>query len=1152
MKLRSGVPLAMLVLVCACRGAEKPPPPESPPSITSFTVNQQSIRRGEMVTFSFTVVRAKGVELVDQFGVPVTTTFDDLTGVGSAKASPDRTSFFVLRAEGLGGRDTSFLQVSVDEGLRSVFLIAVPAQVKPGERVELVWAAEGGTNVQLTAGTRTLSTMPSGAMSDTPGLTTTYNLTGQRADGSTSTQRVTVTVVPTVQEFTATPAAALPGQTITLNWKTAGAEEVVIDEASFGQLHVTRADVATGSFAFVVPSAFADGGFDAGVPMVVDGGTTDGGTDGGTADAGSISQLAVREGFPLRFTLSAKTTTPAQVTQRSLEARVGRGPLIEVFEAPAFGTRGRTVPLAWRTVGATQVELRANGYTVYTSPLGINTTGGFSFGNFGAQTTFTLVARDSNGLEASASRVVGAVAPPRVVSFMTPMATATATMKVTVTWMTEDATFVLLRAKGGPAFFRDDGVNSVRAGTAQFFVPQKGTYVIEAWNAAGAKDSVERVIDVGAPIVFTITPDLLARGDVVTTDWDVSLLAPSSVSGLSGAVPPAVVNANAFDDLTTVATAKTLAFANRDDDAIALDLPNGFTFPFVTRQARRLTISTNGFVAIGTSAPLPTNADLTDVGYAGPPLIAPFWDDLELGVDGKVLWDLDEGAIPRRLVISWHDVKRVGAVDSKLTFQVQLFENGKFLFVWKKLDGAGADGSDATIGVVDAVDVYQGQVSFNSSTSAELAVDTERQWFTSTTEFTGQRQFRIRAPSVLGFVVETATDQVPVYGKARAFGPNEVPITEAMPAPLMSVSAGQWVELSNPSDEEVDISGLRLESISGAANPFVMPADTVIAPKGFLVLGETIDATMNGDAGVRVPWGTGVVTMTVPDGVRLFLPTPLSDGGLLTVGALDWGGFRATLPDGGLEPDAGTVEVGVSVSAPENVLVRTGAPPFTCPQSGTFGPPEQVGTPGAANPECFPYKLTEIPFDFTDISPTGLALTTTSWDDSIVLLTIPTFTYFGQAFTQVTVSTNGWVAFGSAPDSNLTNKTRPSGSTPVATVAPFWEDLVSTTLPNSIIYAQRRTGVSIVQWNRAQVWDSPRANDDMTFQIKFFDSGEIEFHYAAMISGSSTNAAAGGTATRWIENLDGTAALAIGVAQPTVRSNSAFRFTPRANLGGTP
>ncbi len=255
MKLRLGVVLALLVPVVACRAPEKPKPPPNPPSITSFTVDQQAIRRGQMVTFNFTVERGQSVELVGQSGSAIAMTYDDLAGVGSAKASPERSAFYVLRAEGEGGRDSAFVQVAVDEGLQSVFLVVVPQQIKPGQRVDLIWSAAGGRNVRLAAGARMLSMLESGSTNDSPMTTTTYTLSGERADGSLSSQSATVTVVPVVESFTATPPAAKPGETITLAWKTAGADQIVVEEATFGQLVSTSMNVAMGTVDFVVPTA---------------------------------------------------------------------------------------------------------------------------------------------------------------------------------------------------------------------------------------------------------------------------------------------------------------------------------------------------------------------------------------------------------------------------------------------------------------------------------------------------------------------------------------------------------------------------------------------------------------------------------------------------------------------------------------------------------------------------------------------------------------------------------------------------------------------------------------------------------------------------------------------------------------------------------
>jgi hypothetical protein len=1158
MTLRSGVTMALLFSVVACRAPEKPKPPPNPPAITSFTVDKSAIRRGEKVSFAFTVERAKSVEIIDQAGANVMVTFDELSGVGSAEATPSRSSFYVLRAEGEGGRDGAFVQVAVDEGLQAVFLVVVPQQIRPGERVDLLWSAAGGRNVRLTAGTRTLSMMESGSATELPRLSTTYTLSGERSDGSLSSQSATVTVLPVVESFTATPPAAKQGETITLAWKTAGAETVTVEEVTFGRLVSTSMNVELGTVDFVVPSFFADAGFfDAGVPATDGGLLPDGGVfDGGLSDGGTPQPPvpAVRDGFPLRFVLRASTATPPQETVRAIDSRVGQGPVIDFFEVPEFGTRGRPLTFNWRTTGANRVELQANGLTVYSPLAGINTTGSFRLGNFSADTSFTLVAFDFNGLQVSETKAVRAVPPPRIIEFTAPMATATATMKVTVTWRTADTVAVLLRLKNGPAFFREDAMLSVANGSRQFTVPTKGTYVLEAYNRAGDRATEERTIDVGAPVVFSVTPDLLAKGETTTVTWDVSQLNPTDMLGLSGPPPTVTMNSTAFDDLTNAPAARALFFANRDNDVATLTLPNGFAFPFVTRLATQLAVSTNGFVALGPVAPsAPTNLDLSDPGYTGPALLAPFWDDLDLGTQGRVLWTLDEAIYPRRLTIQWDKVRKAGAMGSELTFQVQLFETGEFLFAWKKLDGPGADGSEATIGAVDGVEAYQGLVSFNSATSAELAVDTDRSWFNNAPEVSSFRTYRLRNFASLGFVLEVPGEYIPLYGRARAFGLNDVVVSEAMPAPLATLTAGQWVELENPQPEQLDVSGLRLESVSGATMPFVLPADTVIDAGAFYVLGQSADPLENGDAGVRLAWSMGTVPMTTPDIVRLVVPTVMADGGTLIISSLSWGAKASTLPDGGAAADAGVTE-GLSVQPPESVLVRTGAPPFSCPRVFSFGPPAQFGTPGAANEQCFPYVLSQIPVDFEDVS-SGPAVAFSGNDDAAlqVSLAVP-FPYFGQTYSQARVCTNGWVSFIDTSSNNLSNKGRPSASAPIQALAVFWDDLIIRAPATSGTFVQRSGGKTVIQYKNFEVFGS--TGDLLNFEIKLFDNGVIEYHYGSMVGPRAD----GNSATRWIDNLDGTAALAVSVRTftasesfgPLVVPNTAFRFTPRALLGNTP
>jgi hypothetical protein len=69
--------------------------------------------------------------------------------------------------------------------------------------------------------------------------------------------------------------------------------------------------------------------------------------------------------------------------------------------------------------------------------------------------------------------------------------------------------------------------------------------------------------------------------------------------------------------------------------------------------------------------------------------------------------------------------------------------------------------------------------------------------------------------------------------------------------------------------------------------------------------------------------------------------------------------------------------------------------------------------------------------------------------------------------------------------------------------------------------------------------------DDLNFEVKLFDDGSVEFHYAGMTSGfPSTHFADGNSATIWICASDYNSAVPIGWNQAVIQPHSAYRFTP--------
>ncbi|MBL8955599.1 MAG: hypothetical protein JNK82_32790, partial [Myxococcaceae bacterium] len=310
----------LALALSSCSTPPPPTPPEPPPLITKFSADQTVVTAGATVKLSFTTERATEVELLDQAGTAITF-MGDANG-GEATVTPTETSFYVLRATGKGGRDSAFVQVAVNGGLREVFLVAVPAEVEAGGTVTLAWSALGGTGVTVRdANGNTLSSETSGSRTLTVNRTTTYEL---RATGLSGvlTASASVTVRPVIRVFEANPPAAKQGQKIELHWQTGGADAVSLREATLGEL-----------ITITSPAAVEDGTFDFIVPAELN-------TDGGQLlpDGGLTGPRPTPDNFPLQFSLTATTNTPAQSVSADLRSFVRDGPFITSFVVPTFGT----------------------------------------------------------------------------------------------------------------------------------------------------------------------------------------------------------------------------------------------------------------------------------------------------------------------------------------------------------------------------------------------------------------------------------------------------------------------------------------------------------------------------------------------------------------------------------------------------------------------------------------------------------------------------------------------------------------------------------------------------------------------------------------------------------------------------------------------
>jgi hypothetical protein len=393
----------------------------------------------------------------------------------------------------------------------------------------------------------------------------------------------------------------------------------------------------------------------------------------------------------------------------------------------------------------------------------------------------------------------------------------------------------------------------------------------------------------------------------------------------------------------------------------------------------------------------------------------------------------------------------------------------------------------------------------------------------------------VRGAGVLGWV-KLAGGYLKLSYTPVFLDPNEVMITEAMYSPATAIAAtGEWLEISNRSGVVLDLAGWTLDFGDSQTHTLASANGlTSVPPGGSLLLGQSATGAASDGAPVQYVYGTGL-TMNDTTG-RVTLAR-----GVTPVTSLSW--------------EAGKGGLGISVVGDLGpILLSTdgsGTPAHAANCSATvpFGTqsPQQQGTPGSYS-KCFGYALSSIPGDFEDLSADGTEVAVSDNDDGTATIALPApFTYFGQSFTSVEVSTNGFLAFGAAlADAYPNNPSKPTGGAPMGVLAPYWEDLIAK-LDGKVLVARRAT-YTVISWNDFSSYENATFydGDSLHFQVKLFDSGVIELHYGAMTPDpENIRLASGGGATTWVESLDGTAALVVNLnTAEMIRPNTGYRFNP--------
>lgn len=1051
-------------------------PAPSPASVTLFSVEPKTLPApGEAVVLEWGTSNALDVTIEQVGKGPLDLGAEKTSGRLSIVVEED--TVFLITAQGAGGSDIKASSVTVTRRARSVLFSAVPSTVEAGAATTLVWNAPGAKSVKLEeVGGAALDVgmqLESGSLRVTPTRTTTYRL---QADDFAATTKVTV--APTVVTFTAGATVPSAGEPVQLSWTTVSATSVTLRRVGLATaLPVAAGQVATGSYIDTVP---------ANLP----------------ADAVLTYVLEVSDGT----TMSSK----------ALEVPVGGGVRINTFTAPSYALTGSTYPIVWTTVGGDSAELIVDGRRAYLAQSRAEVaSGSYTLSAPTQSTRIEFIVRNNRGAEAREARTIEGVGPISYNFFRTDKTSiAAAGEVVTLSWSITNARGVRITSNTGAGFYRQF-IGNVDSGSLVVLPNSRPpgltrvTYRLEADNGTGSAPIVRTVdVDVGAPSAFTFSRQLPVRAP--TTVTGTTLGAATQVAGFRSVEKnPAD---EAFIDIRRTGTPVTFG-ATSNAGNVLLPAAFGATL-FGTRiSLTRLNVSRFGWFNLSASSTEISGRPGNDpqLGTALEPFaIAPYWNDL-VTADGQVHWRIDGVSTARRLIVQWTDVRPTnGPIDARLSFQAQLYSNGKVVLAYRdffKVQGRG------TVGVVN------GSESDEAGPTMPVAGGDVYRLFAAQAV---PAPLRIEATPFAGSAIINGE---PMEAEGAANYPlNQFVVSEVSPAPPTAVTNGQWVELANNSDAGVDISGWDLDF--GGVTTFQFPTGTTLPANGRLLVGQA--ANLNDPE-----TGPGIV---------------IDDGGIVARPAVDVimpsnvtmprsGGF-ARLGIGGTEYTRltyGATTVGASFG-PEDmrapwVTYSTNVRIVCDAVRWSYGSQGQTGSPGLPNASCWPYRQWEIiPGNFTPIAsaPGAVALnfgsTTPDTLTAPLDLTLPGRTplkVFGLSnITAALVAADGYIVFGGS------TRCCDNSATPATTnnlwVAPWWDDLQGR-VGGGVYFLQTGTPPNvetIISWENWTLYPQATYTGSLFFQVQFKPNGDVEYHYGPSAAGAGTDAAAltiGSSASVWIE-----------------------------------
>ena len=141
------------------------------------------------------------------------------------------------------------------------------------------------------------------------------------------------------------------------------------------------------------------------------------------------------------------------------------------------------------------------------------------------------------------------------------------------------------------------------------------------------------------------------------------------------------------------------------------------------------------------------------------------------------------------------------------------------------------------------------------------------------------------------------------------------------------------------------------------------------------------------------------------------------------------------------------------------------------------------------------------------------------------------FKFYGNVYSTIYVTSNGFLTFTLPTGSSFTNASIPSGSEPNNYIAPFWDDLDGKTT-GKVYYKSEGNKFTIQYYN----WNKYTGSGVLNFQIVLYSSGKIMYYYGECTTTLNS-------ATIGIENTTGTVGLQIVKDANYVKPNLAVKLS---------